>query len=292
MQAINQCKKLFWLEIEDGESEDITTENEEPAISLHAITGKHANTMQLQVVVDMKLLLSLVDSRSTHYFISSTATQRLGLPIHHQANLNVSVANGEKISSLGICKGVQFSVITHSFIADFYVIPLDGFDIVLGVKWLQTLGPILWDFTSLTMIFEVNGRQITLQGQQQLFQPHLHLSMDSKQGDLEKILAEFDDIFQEPTDLPLMRSCDHRICLLPGTDPVVVRPYRYPHFQKDEIEKQCDQMLHQGIIRPSRSPFSSPVLLVRKHDGTWRFCVDYRELNSKTVKDIPYSSSG
>ncbi|OIS99422.1 hypothetical protein A4A49_13928 [Nicotiana attenuata] len=105
--AGHQCKKLFWLEIEYGESKDITTDNEEPAISLHAITGKqHANTIQLQVVVDMKLLLSLVDSGSTHNFISSTATQRLGLPIHHQENLNVSEANGEKISKLGIFKGV------------------------------------------------------------------------------------------------------------------------------------------------------------------------------------------
>jgi hypothetical protein len=66
--------------------------------------------------------------------------------------------------------------------------------------------------------------------------------------------------------------------------PVAIRPYRYPQLLKDEVERQCADMLAQGIIRPSTSPFSSPVLLVKKVDGTWRFCVDYRALN-KTVKD-------
>jgi hypothetical protein len=73
--------------------------------------------------------------------------------------------------------------------------------------------------------------------------------------------------------------------LLPGTDLIVVWPYRYPQLLKDEIEQQCSAMLAQGLIRPSTSPFSAPVLLVKKKDGTWRFCVDYRALNAKTVKD-------
>ena len=64
-----------------------------------------------------------------------------------------------------------------------------------------------------------------------------------------------------------------------------MRPYRYPQLQKDELERQCEVMLQQGLIQYSTSPFSAPVLLVKKQDGTWRFCVDYRALNSATVKD-------
>jgi len=62
-------------------------------------------------------------------------------------------------------------------------------------------------------------------------------------------------------------------------------PYRYPYFQKQEIGAHVDSMLQRGVIRPSTNPFSSPVLPVKKHDGTWRFCVDYRALNVITIKD-------
>jgi hypothetical protein len=64
-----------------------------------------------------------------------------------------------------------------------------------------------------------------------------------------------------------------------------VSPYRYAHLQKDELERQCDEMLRSGIIRHISSVFSSPSLLIRKRDGTWCFCVDYRALNAAMVKN-------
>ena len=65
----------------------------------------------------------------------------------------------------------------------------------------------------------------------------------------------------------------------------MVRPYRYPATHKDELECQCATMLHQGLIHRSSSVFSSPVLLVKKVDGSWWFCVDYHALNAIPVKD-------
>lgn len=99
------------------------------------------------------------------------------------------------------------------------------------------------------------------------------------------VLQKFSSVFAIPVGLLPKCDCDHRIPLLQGSNPVAIRPYRYPHLLKDEIEKQCTEMLHNGVIRPSSPPFSSPVLLVRKADNNWRFCIDYRDLNKITVKD-------
>ena len=63
------------------------------------------------------------------------------------------------------------------------------------------------------------------------------------------------------------------------------RPYRYPFYQKNEIDKIVKELLSVGSIRNSNSPFASPVLLVRKADGSWRMCIDYRALNNIIVKD-------
>ncbi|GLT71302.1 hypothetical protein SLA2020_433330 [Shorea laevis] len=99
------------------------------------------------------------------------------------------------------------------------------------------------------------------------------------------LLDEFKTVFEEPQGLPPLRSHDHQILLKPGTSPISVRPYRYPYYQKSEIETIVRDLLKSGVIKNSQSPFSSPVLLVRKADGSWRMCIDYRALNQETVKD-------
>ena len=98
------------------------------------------------------------------------------------------------------------------------------------------------------------------------------------------LLTEFQSVFAPPTGYPPARPCDHAIPLIPGAGPVNVRPYRYPPAVKDEIERQVAEMLKSGIIQPSSSPFSSSVLLVKKKDETFRFCVDFRHLNAITTK--------
>ena len=102
---------------------------------------------------------------------------------------------------------------------------------------------------------------------------------------VQRLLSKHASLFQPLSTLPPSRTTDHSITLLPNSTPVNVKPYRYPHFQKQEIETQVAAMLRQGHIQYSSSSFSSPVLLVKKRYGTWRFFVDYRALNAITVRD-------
>jgi hypothetical protein len=102
---------------------------------------------------------------------------------------------------------------------------------------------------------------------------------------VDQLLQQFKGLFEEPQGLPPPYQHDHQIPLLEGTGPVNVRPYRYPYYMKNAIEKIVVGLMQNGVIRTSTSSYSSPVLLVKKKDRSWRLCVDYRALNRITVKD-------
>ena len=103
--------------------------------------------------------------------------------------------------------------------------------------------------------------------------------------EIQHILDQYTDIFHEPTQLPPHRPIDHTIPLIQADRPIHQRPYRLPHHQKNAMEALIAHLIQSKMIRPSVSPYSSPVILVKKKDGTWRMCVDYRQLNSNTIKN-------
>uniref|UniRef100_A0A2N9GRU6 Reverse transcriptase domain-containing protein n=1 Tax=Fagus sylvatica TaxID=28930 RepID=A0A2N9GRU6_FAGSY len=108
---------------------------------------------------------------------------------------------------------------------------------------------------------------------------------EPSESPMQPLLERFPQVFEEPKGLPPNRGHEYQIVLKERVPPHCQRPYRYPYFQKTEIEKIMKELIDSSCIRPSQSPFASPVLLVRKVNGSWRMCVDYRGLNKKIVKD-------
>ncbi|WVZ59125.1 hypothetical protein U9M48_009318 [Paspalum notatum var. saurae] len=119
--------------------------------------------------------------------------------------------------------------------------------------------------------------------------PRGHLAFnaaDMTQLEAIHVVSEFLDVFpEELIGMPPERSIEFSIELLPGTAPIAKKPYRISGSEHVEVKKQIDELLEKGYIRPSTSPWASPVLLVEKKDGSQRMCVDYRGLNVVTIKN-------
>ena len=112
--------------------------------------------------------------------------------------------------------------------------------------------------------------------------PKLSFSENKK---LQLLLDQYSDIFATSSlDLGHTKIIQHKIDTGEAI-PIKQQPYRVSHHQKASIEKHISDMLDQGIIEVSSSPWSSPVVLVKKKDGGTRFCIDYRKLNAVTRKD-------
>jgi hypothetical protein len=220
------CQRLFLIDFADvddtdtGETADETTE--EPIILVLAISGvRTKETMQLAISIGGASFRTLLDSGSTHNFITEDAAARTNLTLAPRGGMRVTVAD------------TPFVIEGEHFSADFYALPLTGYDIVLGTRWLASLGPILWDFSTLQMPFWHGGRLVRWQGIAGPASPFLAVrDLDHL---LRALLDEFPDIFAEPAGMPPPRSQDHRITLVPGAAPVAVRPYRYPVAHKDEL---------------------------------------------------------
>ena len=232
--------------------------------------------------------------------MNAKLVQKLKLPKETSNGPIVQIANGDRMSCGGRCSAIKIEFPGYATTSEFFILQLEEIDIVLGIQWLKTLGPILWDFESLTMSFKDKDKTVELRGQitppdqlcdkkriSQSFKqrkqgllmnfqvvnsrglglPETTLTAQQQDG-LDQLLLRFDLVFSIPKGLLPTRPHDHHVNLKEGTMPVAVRPYRYPYFQKNEIERQVKQLLEDGVIQPTSSPYSAPVLLVKKKDGS------------------------
>jgi hypothetical protein len=210
--------------------------------------------------------------------------------------VSVKVANGEILSCTSQIAQAKWVMAGYSFKSDLNVLRLSSYDMIVGMDWLERYNPmkVHWKHKWMSIPYEgatallcADMHELPVGSMLQLCFVHIAIS-DSVAvdipGEVQQLIGHFEELFEVPFELPPKRACDHEISLIPGSTPVQVRPYRYAPALKEEIEKQIKEMLNNGIIQPSNSPFSSSVLLVKKKDNTWRFCVDYRHLNAITVK--------
>ena len=191
--------------------------------------------------------------------------------------------------------------------------PLKHTYIIIGMLWRRQFDPII-SYTINTITFTHKQREVVIkvgkEGNSIPIVNHIAIKRHSRQAtqcyfilardkktDITKItskedlqyrnfLQKYTSIFIDdlPTKLPPKRPEDHKIDLIPGNAPPIKAPYRTSQAQQNEIMNQVNELLQAGLIRPSSSPFGSPVLLVHKKDGSFRMCVDYKALNKITIK--------
>lgn len=157
----HKCARLFYLEASDyiiekpAEDDDGAAaakpvpalapyDPDAPLISLNTITGiRTEDTMQLYVQLDNEQIIALLESGSTHNFVHGAVARRLGLQFTLSPGADVIVVNSVRVACRGMARDVDIRITDEKFSIDCYSIPLDGFDMVLGVSFLCTLGPIL-----------------------------------------------------------------------------------------------------------------------------------------------------
>ncbi|GJR50118.1 putative reverse transcriptase domain-containing protein [Tanacetum coccineum] len=139
---------------------------------------------------------------------------------------------------------------------------------------------------SVKLISAMKARTLISHGCQGFLASVMDTSLESPNIENLSVVREFADVFpDELPGLPPAREIEFGIELIPGAEPISKAPYRMAPVELKELKEQLQEMLENGFIRPSVSPWGAPVLFVKKKDGSMRLCIDYRELNRITIRN-------
>ncbi|GKB06655.1 putative reverse transcriptase domain-containing protein [Tanacetum coccineum] len=214
-----------------------------------------------------------------------------------------------------VLRGCTLGLLGHPFNIDLMPIDLGSFDVIIGMDWLaKNHAVIICDEkivcipygneilivqgdkndkekkSTLSIISCVKAQKYMEKGCQ-LFLAQVTVKEnkdESKEKRLEDVptVRDFPEVFTEDLPgLPPIRQVEFQIDLVPGVAPVARAPFRLAPSEMEELSTQLQELSDKGFIRPSSLPWGAPVLFVKKIDGSFRMCIDYRELNKLTVKN-------
>jgi len=240
--------------------------------------------------INITPLIAIINISATHSFIVSSCVERLDLVVTSLLRgMVIDTPTNGSVNTFLVCAKCPVSFGCVDFELDLVCFPLKHMDVIFGMDWMLTFGVNINCLTkSVTIskpVDEVGGKFLTaeqvkksLDGETSVFMMFSSLkeSCEKCVGDL-PVVQEFPEVFPDDiTDLPPEREVEFLIILVPGTSPISIAPYRMSASELGELKKQLEELLEKQFIRSSVSPCSDPVLLVKKKDGSMRFCVDYR----------------
>ena len=231
--------------------EEIIEEEELEVInsSLNSVVGiTNPKTMKLLGKIGEHELIVMIDLRATNNFTSNQAVQTLGIKCEECDKFGVRLGNGEEILGKGVCRqGTQMMQFTWQ---GQKIILIGDPSLKRSKISLKVMLKVLRKKSG-GILVEFNGIENCIKGA-------------TVPVELQELFDSYSDINQSQLQLPPHRTQDHVITLKEETNPINVRPYRYLHSQKNEIERLVHDMLKAGIIQPSISQFSSPLILVKR----------------------------
>ncbi|GJW95188.1 putative nucleotidyltransferase, ribonuclease H [Tanacetum coccineum] len=172
---------------------------------------------------------------------------------------DIEIANGKKEEVDRIFCGCRLELGDSIFPIDLIPFRQGSFDVIVGMDWLSN--------------------------QKAMIVCHEKMANEPTLSDI-PIVRDFEDLFSDDlSGLPPQRQVEFRIDLIHGATPVAKLSYRLAPSEMQELSEQLQELQDKGFIRPSHSPWGAPVLFVKKKDGSFRMCIDYRELNKLTIKN-------
>ncbi|XP_070050829.1 uncharacterized protein [Nicotiana tomentosiformis] len=253
--------------------------------------------------------LALTNSGSTHSYVSSYIALRLSRqPELLNDPFLAATPVGESLLAEDVYRACQIRVEGRDTLADLIVLDMIDFDMLMGIDWLSSCYAIV-DCHAKIVKFEIpNEPNFVLKGGQVLeickvvsFMKAQRLLKKGCLGLLAivngtrketvsieniPVVREFSDVFPENLPgLPSVREIDFGIDLPPDTQPISILPYQMEPVELKELKQQPRDLLDKGFIRPSISPWGTPVLFVKKKDRSLIMCIDYRQLNKITIRN-------